>query len=89
MIRAAMIQPRKVAAIDLALLGPVLILIEFAVGVLLSAGLGVFVIWRARSVLQIVFGFYLVSIALNYSAASRNQYQEPGARPGRTEGRTQ
>lgn len=61
-----MIQPRKLAAIDIALLGPMLILIEFAAGVLLSAGLGVFIFLRARSMPQIVLGLYLVSLGLNY-----------------------
>ena len=59
-------QPRKLAAIDMALLGPVLILAEFAAGVVLSATLGALVLWRARSSSQIVLGLYFVALGINY-----------------------
>ena len=62
-----MLNPRKLAAIDLAFLGPKLIISEFTVGVLFSAALGVFVLLRGhRSPAQIALGLYLISLGLNY-----------------------
>lgn len=61
-----MINPRKLAAIDLALLGPTLIITEFAAGVLLSLALGVFIVLRAGSFWQFIIGLYFVSLGLNY-----------------------
>ena len=61
------LNPRKLAAIDLAFLGPKLIIGEFAFAVLLSPALGLFALFRAHgSPLQIVMGFYLISLGLNY-----------------------
>jgi hypothetical protein len=61
-----MIDPRKLAAIDIALLGPVFILAEFAAGVLLSLSLGAFILLRAGSGWQIALGLYFLSLGLNY-----------------------
>lgn len=62
-----MLNPRKLAAIDLAFLGPKLIISEFTLGVFLSAALGVFVLFRGhRSPAQIALGLYLISLGLNY-----------------------
>ena len=62
-----MLNPRKLAAIDLALLGPKIIITEFAAGVLLSVALGVFVLVRRHGTLtQFALGVYLVSLGLNY-----------------------
>lgn len=62
-----MLNPRKLAAIDLAFLGPKLIVSEFTLGVLLSIALGVFVLLRGhRSPAQIALGLYLISLGLNY-----------------------
>ena len=62
-----MLNPRKLAAIDLAFLGPKVIISEFAVGVLFSAILGVFVLLRGhRRPAQIALGLYLISLGLNY-----------------------
>ena len=62
-----MLNPRKLAAIDLAFLGPKLIISEFTLGVLLSIALGVFVLFRGhRSPAQIALGLYLISLGLNY-----------------------
>lgn len=46
------IQPRKLAAIDIALLGPVFIILEFAAGVILSVALGVLTLGRNSSFLE-------------------------------------
>ena len=62
----AVIQPRKLAAIDIAFLGRPLIVTEFAAGVLLGIALGAFILLRARSPLQVVLGAYLVALGLNY-----------------------
>ena len=43
------LNPRKLAAIDLALLGPKVIISEFIIGVFLSAALGVFVLLRGHA----------------------------------------
>ena len=62
----AVINPRKLAAIDIIFLGPKFIIIEFAGGVVLCAALGVFVLLRSHSVLTLALGFYLISLGINY-----------------------
>jgi hypothetical protein len=57
---------RKLAAIDVALLGYKLIFAEYAAGVILAIGLGLFVIFRSHSVWQIVLGLYLICLGINY-----------------------
>jgi hypothetical protein len=57
---------RKLAAIDIALLGYKLIFGEYAAGVLLSAGLGLFVVFRSHSFWQVVLGGYLICVGINY-----------------------
>lgn len=61
-----MIEPRKLAAIDLLFLGPKLIVAEFAVGALGSGALGVFTLLRSRSFGGILFGAYLIALGINY-----------------------
>jgi len=61
-----MINPRKLAAIDIVFLGPKFIIIEFAGGVLLCAALGVFILFRGHSSTQLVLGLYLISLGINY-----------------------
>lgn len=62
------LEPRKLAAIDLAFLGPKIIIPEFLAGVALSAALGVLVLVRGHgSPTQIVLGFYLISLGINYA----------------------
>lgn len=57
---------RKLAAIDVAFLGPNLIATEFAFGLLLSVALGVFALLRARSLWGTAVGTYLVCLGINY-----------------------
>ncbi len=57
---------RKLAAMDIALLGRSVIVAEFAGGVALSAALGLFVLFRQHSFWQIVLGVYLISLGINY-----------------------
>jgi hypothetical protein len=57
---------RKLAAIDIAFLGRNVIVAEFAAGVVLSAALGLFVLFRQHSFWQIVLGKYLISLGINY-----------------------
>jgi hypothetical protein len=58
---------RKLAAIDLIFLGPMVIITEFSAGVFLSAVLGIFVLVRGnQSLAQIVLGLYLISLGINY-----------------------
>jgi len=57
---------RKLAALDIAFLGPKLILAEFSVGVFLSAAIGLVTLKRSHSVWQILLGGYLLSLAVNY-----------------------
>ena len=61
-----MIQPRKLAAIDVAFLGRPLILAEFAAGVVLGVALGAFIVFRSRSPMQTALGIYLVALGFNY-----------------------
>jgi len=61
-----MINPRKLAAIDIIFLGPKFIIIEFAGGVLLCSALGIFILFRSHSSAQLALGLYLISLAINY-----------------------
>ena len=61
-----MIESRKLAAIDIALLGSRFVILEFAGGVVFSLALGVFVLSRAASAGQTALALYLVSLGLNY-----------------------
>jgi hypothetical protein len=61
------LDPRKLAAIDLAFLGPKVVITEFVAGVFLSAALGVFVLVRGHGTpAQTALGLYLISLGLNY-----------------------
>ena len=61
-----MINPRKLAAIDIVFLGSKLIIAEFAGGVLLCVALGTFVLFRGHSFWQFALGLYFVSLGINY-----------------------
>ena len=61
-----MVDLRKLAAIDIALLGYGLILAEYAFGVIFSLALGVFVLLRSHGGWQIPLGIYLLCLGLNY-----------------------
>ena len=61
-----MIDPRKLAAIDIATLGPTFIISNFAGTALLCLSVGAFTLWHADSCPQFTFGFYLVSLGINY-----------------------
>ena len=61
-----MINPRKLAAIDIIFLGSTFIIIEFAGGVVLCAALGVFVLLRSHSAMTLALGLYLISLGINY-----------------------
>lgn len=61
-----MINPRKLAAIDIAFLGSKFIIAEFAVGVLLCPMLGAVTLEHARSFWQEAFGLYLICLGVNY-----------------------
>ena len=62
-----MLNPRKLVALDLAYLGPKVIIGEFTFGVLFSPALGVFVLLRGHwSLAQIALGIYFISLGLNY-----------------------
>jgi len=60
------INPRKLAAIDIVFLGSKLIIAEFAGGVLLCVALGTFVLFRGHSFWQIALGLYFISLGINY-----------------------
>jgi hypothetical protein len=57
---------RRLAAIDIALLGYKLILVEYAGGVLLSVALGVLALFRGHTFWQILVGVYLICLGINY-----------------------
>jgi hypothetical protein len=66
-----LIEIKKLAAIDMAWLGPKVILVEYAFGIILPLGLGVFTLHSTFSspnwlTWQTIFGMWLVSIAANY-----------------------
>ena len=60
------IDPRKLAAIHIATMGPTLVIGNFAGTALLCLCLGAFIFWRAISYQQLAFGFYFVSLGINY-----------------------
>ena len=53
------INVRKLAALDIAFLGPKLILAEFGVGVFLSAAIGLVTLKRSHSAWQMLLGYLL------------------------------
>lgn len=57
---------KKLAAIDVAFLGPKLIIAEFAFGVLFSIALGTFALLRAHSLGGAAVGAYLICLGMNY-----------------------
>jgi hypothetical protein len=61
-----MMNPRKLAAIDIVFLGPKLIIGEFAGGVLLCTALGTFVLIQGPSIWEFILGLYLISLGINY-----------------------
>ena len=61
-----MIDIRTLAALDIAFLGPRIILIEFAAGVLLPIALGAMTLARAGSPTMTLFGLYLITLGINY-----------------------
>jgi hypothetical protein len=61
-----MMNPRKLVAIDIVLLGSRFIIAEFAGGVVLCVALGIFVLVRGHSFGQFVLGLYLISLGINY-----------------------
>jgi hypothetical protein len=66
-----MIQVRKLVAIELAFLGPRLILAEYAIAVVGGAGLGLLSLRvgliRTHALWQILLGIYLLFLALTYA----------------------
>ena len=60
------LNPRKLAAIDIVFLGSKLIIAEFAGGVLLCVALGTFVLLRGHSFWQFALGLYFISLGINY-----------------------
>lgn len=58
---------RKLAAIDMVFLGPKFVVAEYACGTLLSLALGIFILFRARSVWQVVLGVYFLCLGINYA----------------------
>jgi hypothetical protein len=57
---------RRLAAIDIALLGYKFVVAEYAVGVLLSIALGLFVFFRSHSFWQVALGSYLICVGIDY-----------------------
>lgn len=60
------IDPRKLAAIHIATLGSTFGISNFAGTALLCLSLGAFILWHADSYQQFTFGFYFVSLGINY-----------------------
>ena len=61
-----MIDLRKLAAIDIALLGYRLILAEYIFAVIFSPALGIFVMARGHTEWQMLLGIYFVCLGINY-----------------------
>ena len=60
------IDPRKLAAIHIATMGPPFVIGNFAGTALVCLSLGAFILWRADSYQQFTFGFYFSSLGINY-----------------------
>jgi hypothetical protein len=58
--------PRKLAAIDIVLLGAKFTLIEYALGVFLGVAVGMFALLRAHTGWQVALGLYLTALGINY-----------------------
>ncbi len=63
---SGVINIRKLAALDIAFLGPRFILTEFALAVFLSPALGLFILVRSHSVWQVILAGYFLSLGVNY-----------------------
>ena len=69
---SSLINIRKLAALDIVFHGPKLILAEFGYTVLISAGLGLFMLYKGiflghfHSLFPVIFGGCLSDLALNY-----------------------
>ena len=61
------IDPRKLAAIHIATLGPTFAISNFAGTALLCLSVGAVILWRADSFQLFTFGFYFISLSINYS----------------------
>ena len=61
-----MLNVRRLAAIDVAFLGPAIIIAEFAVGVIGPLALGIFIASRSHSVNQAMLAAYFVALGINY-----------------------
>jgi hypothetical protein len=61
-----MIDLRKIALLDVALQGPLVVRAEFACGVFVSVGLGFFVLAHAMASWQLAVGAYFLSLGVNY-----------------------
>jgi hypothetical protein len=66
-----MIQVRKLVAVELAFLGPKIILAEYAFAVAVGAAIGVLSLraglLRTHALWQVILGIYLLSLALTYA----------------------
>jgi hypothetical protein len=61
-----MIDPRKLAAIDIVTLGLTLSVGNFVGTALLCLSLGAFLLWRADSYQKLTLGLYFASLGINY-----------------------
>jgi hypothetical protein len=60
------IDPRKLVAIHIATMGTAFVIGNFAGTTVVSLALGTFILWRADSFQQLIFGFYFSSLGINY-----------------------
>ena len=67
---ALVLNPRKLAAIDIAFLGARLIIAEYAIAVLVAPALGVLTLVRGGSYWQLALGLYLILLGINYVRCS-------------------
>jgi hypothetical protein len=62
----AVVNPRRLAAIDIVYLGWKFVITEFAIAVTLCPALGAFVLLRRQSGFQLGLGLYLIALGINY-----------------------
>lgn len=66
-----MLDLRKLAAIDIAFLGPRFVIAEYACGAFLSVALGAFILFRSQSHWQVALGVYFLFLRINYAPMLR------------------
>ena len=75
--QSLVINPRKLAAIDIVFLGSKLIIAEFAGRALLCAALGTFMLFRVHSFWKLILGRSFISLGIKYGFTNLRNAFDP------------